>query len=71
MGKSRFTVICMEKDMQVMVIVIALLTQKNKTVLCAHNYKSTFARPCISVPELFFFLDFDDINAGFFVVSHF
>lgn len=28
-GKSRFTVVIMGKDMQVMIIAIALLTQKN------------------------------------------
>ena len=43
-GKSRFTVVHMEKDMQVMITVIALLTQKNVTV--AHQ--PTFARPCTS-----------------------
>jgi len=31
-GKSRFTVVCMEKDMQVMIITVALLTQKNATM---------------------------------------
>jgi hypothetical protein len=31
-GKSRFAVVPMEKDMQVMIITIALLTQKNVTV---------------------------------------
>ena len=31
-GKSRFTVVRMEKDMQVMIITKALLTQKNVTV---------------------------------------
>jgi len=31
MGKSRFTVVHLEKDMQVMIITIALLTQKNVT----------------------------------------
>jgi len=29
-GKSRFTVVCIEKDMQVMIITIALLTFKNR-----------------------------------------
>jgi len=32
MGKSRFTVVRTEKDMQVMIITIALLTQKNDTM---------------------------------------
>jgi hypothetical protein len=31
-GKSRFTVVHMEKDMQVTIITIALLTQKNVTM---------------------------------------
>ena len=31
-GKGRFTVVRMEKGMQVMIIIIALLTQKNVTV---------------------------------------
>jgi hypothetical protein len=31
-GKGRFTVVCMEKDMQVMIITVALLTQKNATM---------------------------------------
>ena len=31
-GKNRFTVVCMGKNMQVMVITIALLTQKNVTM---------------------------------------
>jgi hypothetical protein len=32
LSKSRFTVVRMEKDMQVMIITIALLTQKNVTM---------------------------------------
>ena len=31
-GKSRFTVVCIEKDMQVMIITVVLLTQKNVTM---------------------------------------
>jgi len=31
-GKSRFTVVRMDKDMKVMIITIALLTQKNVTM---------------------------------------
>ena len=31
-GKSRFTLTRMEKDMQVMIVTIALLTQKNITM---------------------------------------
>ena len=31
-GKNRFTVVCMEKDMQVAIIMVALLTQKNVTM---------------------------------------
>jgi len=31
-GKSRFTVVRMEKDMQIMIITIALLTRKNVTM---------------------------------------
>jgi hypothetical protein len=31
-GKSRFTVVRMEKDMQIMIITIAVLTQKNVTM---------------------------------------
>jgi hypothetical protein len=31
-GKSRLTVACMEKDMQVMIITIASLTQKSMTM---------------------------------------
>ena len=31
-GESRFTVVCMEKDMQVAIIMVALLTQKNVTM---------------------------------------
>ena len=27
MGKNRLTVVCMERDMQIMIIIIALLTQ--------------------------------------------
>ena len=36
-GKIRFTVVHMEKDMQVIIITIALLTQKNVTMAqCTH-----------------------------------
>ena len=38
-GKSRFTVVRMEKDTQIMIITIDLLTQKNATV-------QIYARPC-------------------------
>ena len=41
-GKSRFTV-RMEKDTQVMIVTIALLTQKNVT----YNSKPTFSHSCI------------------------
>ena len=37
MGKSEFTVVHVEKDMKVMIITIALLTQKNVTVQL-YNY---------------------------------
>ena len=42
-SKSRFIVVYMEKGMQVMIITIALLTQKNVTP----NFKPNFANPCI------------------------
>lgn len=36
-GKSRFPVVCLEKDMQVLVVTTALLTQENDTVAqCAY-----------------------------------
>ena len=42
-GKSSFVAVHMKKDMQVMIITIALLTQKNVT----HNSKRNFSHPCM------------------------
>jgi hypothetical protein len=49
-GKSRFTVVRMEKDMQVMIITITLLTQKNVTMAqCTwvQSHKCSKCRPSL------------------------
>ena len=52
-GKSRVTVVPMEKDMQVLTITIALLTQRDNTrinsVSRTHNLKTYFCQLCVHV----------------------
>ena len=51
MGISTFTVVSMEKDMQVVIITIALLTQKNDTIAQCSEVQS---RKCSNYrPSLF------------------
>lgn len=48
-GRSRFALVRMETDMQVMMVTIALLTQKNITMARGtHSCKPSFASPCVS-----------------------